>query len=177
MGNWFSNTWNTLLGIKDVRIVMVGLDGAGKTTILYYLKMNKFVETISPSAMETILYKNLSIISWDLGRQDKVRVLWKHFYKNTDGVIFIVDSNDKDRFENASDELKKLLAEEDLKDAPLLIMANKQDLTGAISPNDITEKLGLQSLKDRQWLVQGTSASTGQGIREGLDWMVKTLCG
>ena len=56
-------------------------------------------------------------------------------------------------------------------------MANKQDLTGAISPNDITEKLGLQSLKDRQWLVQGTSASTGQGIREGLDWMVKTLCG
>ena len=68
-----------------------------------------------------------------------------------------------------------MLAEEELKDAAVLVMANKQDLNGAMSPNDVTEKLGLQSLKGRQWLVQGTSATTGQGLKEGLDWMAKTL--
>jgi small GTP-binding protein len=177
MGNWFSNTWKKLLGKKDVRILMVGLDAAGKTTILYQLKMGETVKTIPTIGfnVETLEYKNLNFTVWDVGGQDKIRVLWKHYYQNTDGLIFVVDSNDKDRVEDASEELKKMLAEEELKDAAVLVMANKQDLNGAMSPNDVTEKLGLQSLKGRQWLVQGTSATTGQGLKEGLDWMAKTL--
>ena len=177
MGNWFSNTWKKLLGKKDVRILMVGLDAAGKTTILYQLKMGETVKTIPTIGfnVETLEYKNLNFTVWDVGGQDKIRVLWKHYYQNTDGLIFVVDSNDKDRVEDASEELKKMLAEEELKDAAVLVMANKQDLNGAMSPNDVTEKLGLQSLKGRQWLVQGTSATTGQGLKEGLVWMAKTL--
>jgi small GTP-binding protein len=177
MGSWFSNTWKKLLGKKDVRILMVGLDAAGKTTILYQLKMGETVKTIPTIGfnVETLEYKNLNFTVWDVGGQDKIRVLWKHYYQNTDGLIFVVDSNDKDRIEDASEELKKMLAEEELKDAAVLVMANKQDLNGAMSPNDVTEKLGLQSLKGRQWLVQGTSATTGQGLKEGLDWMAKTL--
>ena len=177
MGNWFSNTWKKLLGKKDVRILMVGLDAAGKTTILYQLKMGETVKTIPTIGfnVETLEYKNLNFTVWDVGGQDKIRVLWKHYYQYTDGLIFVVDSNDKDRVEDASEELKKMLAEEELKDAAVLVMANKQDLNGAMSPNDVTEKLGLQSLKGRQWLVQGTSATTGQGLKEGLDWMAKTL--
>ena len=156
---------------------MVGLDAAGKTTILYQLKMGETVKTIPTIGfnVETLEYKNLNFTVWDVGGQDKIRVLWKHYYQNTDGLIFVVDSNDKDRVEDASEELKKMLAEEELKDAAVLVMANKQDLNGAMSPNDVTEKLGLQSLKGRQWLVQGTSATTGQGLKEGLDWMAKTL--
>lgn len=177
MGSWFSNTWKKLLGKKDVRILMVGLDAAGKTTILYQLKMGETVKTIPTIGfnVETLEYKNLNFTVWDVGGQDKIRVLWKHYYQNTDGLIFVVDSNDKDRVEDASEELKKMLAEEELKDAAVLVMANKQDLNGAMSPNEVTEKLGLQSLKGRQWLVQGTSATTGQGLKEGLDWMAKTL--
>lgn len=177
MGNWFSNTWKKLLGKKDVRILMVGLDAAGKTTILYQLKMGETVKTIPTIGfnVETLEYKNLNFTVWDVGGQDKIRVLWKHYYQNTDGLIYVVDSNDRDRVEDAAEELKKMLAEDELKDAALLVMANKQDLSGALNPNEVTEKLGLQSLKGRQWLVQGTSATTGNGLKEGLDWMAKTL--
>lgn len=177
MGFFFSKIWTKLLGKKDVRMLMVGLDAAGKTTILYQLKMGETVKTIPTIGfnVETLDYKGLNFTVWDVGGQDKIRVLWKHYYQNTDGLIFVVDSNDRDRVDDASDELKKMLAEEELKDCVVLVMANKQDLSGAMSPNEITDKLGMSQLKGRQWLVQGTSATTGQGLKEGLDWMAGVL--
>lgn len=177
MGLFFSKMWTKLLGKKEVRMLMVGLDAAGKTTILYQLKMNETVKTIPTIGfnVETLDYKGLNFTVWDVGGQDKIRVLWKHYYQNTDGLIFVVDSNDKDRVEDAAEELKKMIAEEELKDCVLLVMANKQDLKDSISPNDITDKLGLSQIKGRNWLVQGTSATTGQGLKEGLDWMAGVL--
>ena len=177
MGFLFSKLWTRLLGKKDVRILMVGLDAAGKTTILYQLKMGETVKTIPTIGfnVETLDYKNLNFTVWDVGGQDKIRVLWKHYYQNTDGLIFVVDSNDRDRIEDAAEELKKMLAEEELKDCAVLVMANKQDLNGALPPNEVTEKLGMGALKGRTWLVQGTSATTGQGLKEGLDWMASVL--
>lgn len=177
MGFFFSKMWTKLLGKKDVRMLMVGLDAAGKTTILYQLKMGETVKTIPTIGfnVETLDYKGLNFTVWDVGGQDKIRVLWKHYYQNTDGLIFVVDSNDRDRIDDSAEELKKMLGEEELKDCVVLIMANKQDLSGAISPNEITDKLGMSQLKGRQWLVQGTSATTGQGLKEGLDWMAGVL--
>ncbi len=177
MGLFFSKLWTKLTGTKDVRMLMVGLDAAGKTTILYQLKMGETVKTIPTIGfnVETLEYKGLNFIVWDVGGQDRIRVLWKHYYQNTDGLIFVVDSNDRDRVEDASEELKKMLAEDELKDVVVLVMANKQDLSGAMSPNEITEKMGLQQLKGKQWLVQGTSATTGQRLKEGLDWMAGIL--
>ena len=125
--------------------------------------------------VETLEYKGLNFTIWDVGGQDKIRVLWKHYYQNTQGLIFVVDSNDKDRIEEAAEELKKMLNEDELKDCTVLVMANKQDLNTALSPNEITQKLELQGLKGRKWLVQGTSAVTGQGLKEGLDWMANEL--
>ena len=118
MGFFFSSLWKKLLGKKDVRILMVGLDAAGKTTILYQLKMGETVKTIPTIGfnVETLDYKGLNFTVWDVGGQDKIRVLWKHYYQNTDGLIFVVDSNDRDRIEDAAEELKKMLAEEELKD-------------------------------------------------------------
>ena len=158
-------------------MLMVGLDAAGKTTILYQLKMNETVKTIPTIGfnVETLDYKGLNFTVWDVGGQDKIRVLWKHYYQNTDGLIFVVDSNDKDRIDDAAEELKKMLNEEELKDVILLVMANKQHLKDAFSPNEVTEKLGLNQIKGRKWLVQGTSATTGQGLKEGLDWMAGEL--
>mmetsp|Transcript_38260 Transcript_38260/g.39714 ORF Transcript_38260/g.39714 Transcript_38260/m.39714 type:complete len:182 (+) Transcript_38260:27-572(+) len=177
MGFFFSKVWTKLLGKKDVRMLMVGLDAAGKTTILYQLKMNETVKTIPTIGfnVETLDYKGLNFTVWDVGGQDKIRVLWKHYYQNTDGLIFVVDSNDRDRVDDAAEELKKMLAEEELKDCILLVMANKQDLKDAMPPNDVTEKIGLTEIKGRQWMVQGTSATTGQGLKEGLDWMAGVL--
>ena len=177
MGFFFSRLWQKLLGKKDVRILMVGLDGAGKTSILYQLKMAELVKTIPTIGfnVEQLDYKGLKFTIWDVGGQDKIRILWKHYYQNTDGLIFVVDSNDRDRIDDAAEELKKMLAEEELKDCCVLIMANKQDLNGALAPNEVTEKLGMGQLKGRQWLVQGTSATSGQGLKEGLDWMAGVL--
>ena len=177
MGFVFSRLWTKLLGKKNVRILMVGLDAAGKTTILYQLKMGETVKTIPTIGfnVETLDYKGLIFTMWDVGGQDKIRELWKHYYQNTDGLIFVVDSNDRERMQKAANELKKMLAEEELKDCCVLVMANKQDLNGALSTDEVTKALGMESFKGRTWFVQGTSATTGQGLKEGLDWMASVL--
>ncbi len=106
---------------------MVGLDAAGKTTILYKLKLGEVVTTIPTIGfnVETVEYKNISFTVWDVGGQDKIRLLWRHYYQNTQGLIFVVDSNDRDRIDDAREELHKMLSEEELRDAVLLVFANK----------------------------------------------------
>ena len=155
---------------------MVGIDNAGKTTILYQLKMNEKVHSIPTIGfnVESVDYKGLIFSVWDVGGQDKIRVLWKHYFNGMDGIIFVVDCNDKDRAEESAEELGKLMKEEELSGLPLLVMANKQDLKDAISPKEVGEICGLSKEK-RKWMIQGTSASTGQGLKEGLDWMAETL--
>ena len=162
-----------LFGKQDVRILMVGLDAAGKTTILYKLKLGEIVTTIPTIGfnVETVEYKNLKFTMWDVGGQDKLRPLWRHYFSNTNGVIFVVDSNDRDRVNQARDELQKMLAEDELRNAVLLVFANKQDLPNAMSTTEVTDKLGLHSLRQRNWFIQGCCATTAQGLYEGLDWM------
>ena len=177
MGSFFSGIWNDLFSKQEVRLLMVGLDAAGKTSILYQLKMNETVKTIPTIGfnVETLDYKGLNFTVWDIGGQDKIRPLWKHYYQGTDGLIFVVDTNDVERVPEASKELHSMLEEEDLKDCALLIFANKQDLKDAISPSELTEKMKMSKVKNRKWMVQGTSAYTCQGLKEGLDWMAETL--
>jgi len=173
MGSTFSNLFKSLFGKTDVRILMVGLDAAGKTTILYKLKLGEIVTTIPTIGfnVETVEYKNLKFTMWDVGGQDKLRPLWRHYFQNTHGVIFVVDSNDRDRANQARDELQKMLAEDELRNAVLLVFANKQDLPNAMSTTEVTDKLGLHSLRQRNWFIQGCCATTAQGLYEGLDWL------
>jgi len=76
--------------------------------------------------VETVEYKNISFTVWDVGGQDKIRPLWRHYFQNTQGLIFVVDSNDRERVGEARDELHRMLQEDELRDAVLLIFANKQ---------------------------------------------------
>ena len=177
MGFLFSKLFSILINKKDVRILMVGLDGAGKTSILYQLKMAELVRTIPTIGfnVEQLDYKGLKFTIWDVGGQDKIRILWKHYYQNTDGLIFVVDCNDEERFEKANEVLKLMLTSEELKNACLLVLANKQDINGAISPVELTKILDMGNLKNRKWLVQGSSAVSGQGLKEGFDWLAKIL--
>ena len=177
MGNMFSNLFNGLFGKKEMRILMVGLDAAGKTTILYKLKLGEIVTTIPTIGfnVETVEYKNISFTVWDVGGQEKIRKLWRHYYQGTNGLIFVLDSNDRDRIEEAREELTKILVEEEMRDVVVLVFANKQDLPNSMTAADITEKLGLHELRHRQWYIQSTCATTGDGLYEGLDWLSRAV--
>lgn len=156
---------------------MVGLDAAGKTTILYKLKLGEIVTTIPTIGfnVETVDYKNISFTVWDVGGQDKIRPLWRHYFTNTQGLIFVVDSNDRERIAEASAELHRMINEDELRDAVLLIFANKQDLPNAMLAAEMTEKLGLSNLKGRKWYIQQACATQGTGLYEGLDWLSNEL--
>eukprot|EP00386_Alphamonas_edax_P002015 GDKI01006065.1.p2 GENE.GDKI01006065.1~~GDKI01006065.1.p2 ORF type:complete len:183 (-),score=74.99 GDKI01006065.1:415-963(-) len=177
MGLAFSRIWQRFLSKKEMRILMVGLDAAGKTTILYKLKLGEVVTTIPTIGfnVETVEYKNISFTVWDVGGQDKIRQLWRHYYQGTDLVIFVVDSCDAARLELASEELNKLLKEPELENAIALVYANKQDAPGAMSVRDVAEGLKLSSLRGRTWYIQASSGKTGDGLFEGLDWAADAL--
>ena len=152
---------------------------AGKTTILYQLGKREKVKTlpiIGFIVVETLDYNDWNFISFDVGGVDKLKFLLKQYYQNTKGLIFVVDYNDKDRIEDAAaEELKKMLAEKELEDCCVLIMANKQDLNGALSTDEVTKALGMENFAGRTWFVQGTSCLTGQGLEEGLNSMNSVL--
>ncbi|XP_042191169.1 ADP-ribosylation factor 4 [Callorhinchus milii] len=177
MGLTITSIVSRLFGKKQMRILMVGLDAAGKTTILYKLKLGEIVTTIPTIGfnVESVEYKNICFTVWDVGGQDKIRPLWRHYFQNTQGLIFVVDSNDRERVQEAAEELQKMLQEDELRDALLLIFANKQDLPNAISVSDMKDKLGLTSLSSRNWYVQATCAIQGNGLFDGLDWLSKEL--
>merc|ERR1712096_148080 len=177
MGNVFSKLFDSLFGKKEMGILMVGLDAAGKTTVLYKLKLGEIVTTIPTIGfnVETVEYKNISFTVWDVGGQDKIRPLWRHYFQNTQGLIFVVDSNDRDRVGEAREELQRMLNEDELRDAVLLVFANKQDLPQAMQCSEITEKLGLHSLRQRKWYIQSTCATSGEGLYEGLDWLSASI--
>uniref|UniRef100_A0A3Q7FZI3 ADP-ribosylation factor n=2 Tax=Solanum lycopersicum TaxID=4081 RepID=A0A3Q7FZI3_SOLLC len=179
MGMSISKFVKKLFAKKEMRILMVGLDAAGKTTILYKLKLGEIVNTIPTIGfnVETVEYKNSSFTVWDVGGQDKIRPLWRHYFQNTQGLIFVVDSNDRDRISEARDELHRMLNEEELRGATILVFANKQDLPNAMNVADITDKLGLRSLRQRRWYIQSACATSGQGLYEGLDWLSHNITG
>ncbi|XP_072026872.1 ADP-ribosylation factor 5-like [Amphiura filiformis] len=174
MGLTISSLFSRLFGKKSMRILMVGLDAAGKTTILYKLKLGEIVTTIPTIGfnVETVEYKNISFTVWDVGGQDKIRPLWRHYFQNTQGLIFVVDSNDRERIQEARDELSKMLNEDELRDAILLVFANKQDLPNAMPVGEVAEKLDLTSMASaRKWNIQTACATQGTGLYGELDWL------
>ncbi|XP_077998778.1 ADP-ribosylation factor 4-like [Glandiceps talaboti] len=174
MGNFMCKK---LFGRKEVRLLMVGLDAAGKTTMLYKLKLGEVVTTIPTIGfnVETVTYKNVDFVTWDVGSRDKMRPLWRHYYQNTDGLIFVIDSGDRERFPEAKEELERLVQEDELQDAVILIIANKQDLANAMTVQEITEKLDTSKFPNRSWYVQGAVSIEGDGLYEGLEWVTSEL--
>eukprot|EP00322_Chrysochromulina_rotalis_P029373 CAMPEP_0115885110 /NCGR_PEP_ID=MMETSP0287-20121206/30489_1 /TAXON_ID=412157 /ORGANISM="Chrysochromulina rotalis, Strain UIO044" /LENGTH=144 /DNA_ID=CAMNT_0003341485 /DNA_START=98 /DNA_END=532 /DNA_ORIENTATION=- len=130
MGALVSKVLSTLLGNREVRVLILGLDNAGKTTILYKLQMGEVVTTVPTIGfnVETVQYKNLRFQVWDLGGQTSIRPYWRCYYQNTNAVIYVVDSADHERMGISKQELMAMLEEEELKDAVLIVFANKQDL-------------------------------------------------
>ncbi|KAG6551583.1 hypothetical protein Mapa_006659 [Marchantia paleacea] len=164
---------------KEMRILIVGLDGAGKTTILYRMKLSQVVDAIPTIGfnVETVEYKNISFTVWDVGGSAGRRQFWRHYYANTQAVIYVVDSGDRLRQAEARHELHSMLQEEELRGAALLVFANKQDLPGSMKePEEFEEGLDLPALREKRPLhLQRASAVTGEGLVEGLEWLFITL--
>ncbi|KAJ3176782.1 Arf GTPase arl1 [Irineochytrium annulatum] len=179
MGNIISGLLQRLWGSREVRILILGIDHAGKTTILYRMQIGEVVTTIPTIGfnVETVTYKNIKFQVWDLGGQTSIRPYWRCYYANTDAIIYVVDSADRERIGVSKSELTAMLEEEELKGAALMVFANKQDIKGAMSAAEVAETLGLAGLKDRQWTIFKCSAATGEGLTEGLDWLVNVVQG
>ncbi|KAG7318944.1 hypothetical protein KOW79_017418 [Hemibagrus wyckioides] len=177
MGLIFSAIFSRFINKKEMRLLMVGLDAAGKTTVLYKLKLGEVVTTIPTIGfnVETVEYKNISFTVWDVGGQTVIRPLWRHYYQNTKGLIFVVDSSDRERIQEAAEELHMMLDENELRDTIVLVLANKQDLPNAMPVHEMTEKLRLHAMKGRDWYIQSTCATNGEGLYEGLDWLSNQL--
>jgi len=170
-------------------VLMAGLDQAGKTTIIGYItKRENHTETIPTIGHETeeLDFAGSIFAIKAPGGERRIRDLWKHYVANTSAVIFVVDATDVDRLptekksadaECVRKDLNNLMGYDDLPaDCPLLIFANKQDLKGALKPEEVKSRLKLESLeKSRPVMVMRCSAKTGDGLEEGFVWLTQTL--
>ncbi|MBD3191324.1 MAG: GTP-binding protein [Candidatus Heimdallarchaeota archaeon] len=165
---------------KQFKIAVVGLDAAGKTTMLNFLKFEKNIETLPTIGVnvEVLKRENVNLSVFDLGGQMHFRSLWPTLMKGASAIIFVIDAADIQRLDEAKNELWKVLLDPEYIEAPLLIVANKQDLPEALSVSELIDKLDLDNLKKmgkRSWHIQPTIALTGEGVEEAIHWIAIEL--
>eukprot|EP00494_Astrolonche_serrata_P027300 UN27563 len=162
---------------KEKRILLLGLDAAGKTTVLYKLHVGETVRTVPTIGfnVETVEYKKVKFTMWDVGGQDRIRPLWRHYYIGTDALIWVADCADTERMQVAKEELHKVLNEHELRDADVLILANKMDLPGAMKPDKLRQALQMDRIPQSNWYIQPTVATKGEGLYEGLDKLISMM--
>jgi GTP-binding protein SAR1 len=185
--NWFWDTLSWLgLSSKDARILFLGLDNAGKTTLLHMLRDNK-VEVHEPTrhaCAEELMIGNIRFKTFDLGGHFAARRLWKEYFVKVDGVVFLVDAAARARFPESSRELSQLLLQEELADVPFLVLGNKIDIPGSASEMELRESLNLNRTtgKDnvcgegqRAIEVFMCSIVEKTGFPQGFQWLSKQL--
>ena len=174
-----SKIWKNSFVGDEIRVLMVGLYFTGKQTILNRLNLGNVVTKI-PSIgfiINQVKYRNISLTSWDVGDslyKDQFNYL-NFKVEKFQALIFVVDSYDRDRIQLSRETLHKLLNQERLSDIELLVFANKQDLPGALSVAEVTDQLELNSIRGRNWFIQGSCAIRGNGLYEGFDWLSRVL--
>ncbi|CAF1123461.1 unnamed protein product [Rotaria sordida] len=176
------SSWNKIASLfpkkEEIRVLMFGLDAAGKTTALYVMKLGEVVTTIPTIGfnVETVEFRNIKMTAWDVGGRDKIRPLWRHYYQNTAAIVYVIDSNDRERINEACEELHRMANEDELRTRPILVLANKQDLPNAMSVDELRDKLGMNRLScDTKWHIQPTIATQNEGIREGFEWLADAI--
>ncbi|KAK1884517.1 ADP-ribosylation factor-like protein 3 [Dissostichus eleginoides] len=162
---------------QEVRLLLLGLDNAGKTTLLKQLAAED-ISHITPTQgfnIKSVQSSGFKLNVWDIGGQRKIRPYWKNYFENTDVLIYVIDSSDRKRFEETGLELADLLEEETLAAVPLLVFANKQDLMTATPASELAECLSLHTIRDRMWQVQACSAVTAEGLQDGMNWVCRNI--
>ena len=161
---------------NNFKIIILGIQNAGKTTILYRLSIGQLVKTTPTigSNVEEISYNNIKLQAWDLGGQQSTRSVWDVYFVNTDAIIYVIDTHDE-TYDDSKTQFYKLLSNEALKNAVILIYANKQDLPGAKNVAEIIQIYELDTIKDHIWHIQPCSAQTGEGLITGMKWLSDQL--
>eukprot|EP00462_Mataza_sp_D1_P003850 CAMPEP_0175104434 /NCGR_PEP_ID=MMETSP0086_2-20121207/9736_1 /TAXON_ID=136419 /ORGANISM="Unknown Unknown, Strain D1" /LENGTH=191 /DNA_ID=CAMNT_0016379847 /DNA_START=36 /DNA_END=611 /DNA_ORIENTATION=+ len=150
--NWFMSTLSSLgLVHKKARILFLGLDNAGKTTLLHMLRDDKLIihEPTRHPQYEELVIGNIRFKTHDLGGHMAARRLWKNYFAAVEGIVFLVDTTDHERFLEAREELNRLLMDDSLSKVPFLILGNKIDAKGAVSELQLQQQLGLQQLSGK----------------------------
>jgi ADP-ribosylation factor-like protein 3 len=145
--------------LEEARLLVLGLDNAGKTTLLRKLS-EEDVESVTPTQgfnVKSLKHGSFKLTMWDVGGQRAVRQYWSNYFDGSEGLVWVIDSADRKRLEETRAELAEILEEEKLAGVPLLVLANKQDLVNALRPDDIADTLNLCSLRDRSWQIQPCS--------------------
>jgi ADP-ribosylation factor-like protein 2 len=161
----------------QVRILTLGLDNSGKTTIIKSF-LSQDPTSTSPTlgfTINTLKYKSNTINFWDIGGQTTIRSYWRNYFEETDGVIWVVDSSDKLRLNDCKDELHNLLKQEKLAGATLLVFCNKQDINGALSVEEIKNVLELENITTRHWIIMPCCGLNGNGLENGLEWLMDDI--
>eukprot|EP00762_Andalucia_godoyi_P000200 ANDGO_02329.mRNA.1 ADP-ribosylation factor-like protein 3 len=162
---------------REARILVLGLDNAGKTSCLKRLS-DEDITHIMPTQgfnIKSLVHDGFKLNVWDIGGQRTIRPYWRNYYESTDGLVYVVDSADRRRLEESGVELQLLLEETKLAGVPLLVFANKQDLINALPAHEIADAMNLHAIRDRPWQIQACSAKSGDGLSEGMEWMVKNM--
>lgn len=154
-----------------------GLDNAGKTTVIKRLN-DEDIDTVAPTLgfkISTFKYAPYTLNIWDVGGQKSLRSYWKNYFESTDGLVWVVDCADINRLEVCRDALHDLLKEERLAGASLLVLANKQDLPGALDSRQLEETLNLKAIKTHNWALFLVSAVRGDNMLQPFEWLVKDV--
>lgn len=179
MGIALSRLLHSFFGKREARVVMVGLDAAGKTTILHAIAYGETIETVPTIGftLQSVRRGKLDLNVWDIGGQSEFRSMWKHYYKGSDALIYVVDAADHtaSRKQEARDALEAALETDDLKGVPVLVLANKQDISGAMPGTEVRAMLGLELVKGREVEVVETVGINGKGLEEGIKWLCSAM--
>ncbi|CAH0481503.1 unnamed protein product [Peronospora belbahrii] len=183
MFSFFWGLWDYLFSKAELHLLIVGLDDAGKTTLLEQVKgifgkkpgipLEKIPPTVGLNIARVDIRRS-RIICWDLGGQERLRAIWNKYYSESHGIVFVIDSANDRRFQEAKETLHAMLSNSELSGVPLLVLANKMDLVDARNVNFITGMLGLEE-------HHGTMASysicalTTEGIEGAMNWLVDAV--
>lgn len=162
---------------KEARILVLGLDNSGKTTILKKLS-EEDIQHIMPTQgfnIKSLQHEGFKLNVWDIGGQKAIRPYWRNYYDNADALVYVIDSADRRRLEESGVELSELLQEDQLAGVTLLVFANKADLINAQEASEIAGAMDLHSIRDRTWNIQACSAKDGTGLDEGMEWLVSNM--
>ena len=173
MGTGITHPWHRLFSKRPISLLMVGLSGSGKISILHKLRLGE-VTTVSPTVgfnVHTVTFMNVTITAWDVGGEDKLRPLYRQYYPGAHSLLFVLDASDHARLSKAKDEFTLLLAEPELSKLPILVFVNKSDLPTSLTIPEAVEFLELPALRRREWFAQSCNTVTGEGLSEGIEWV------
>jgi len=178
--------WKYFFKKAEFQILIVGVDNAGKTSVLEQLKaLFTGLDPLPPGKISPTVGLNIGrmqvdrtkLIFWDLGGSKALRSLWEKYYAEAHGLLYVVDASDPARFDESRDVLRQLHNNPDLAGIPLLVFANKQDAPGAVTPHEVMARFDLQQdeSSSQPQNVVGVAALSGEGIEDGIHWLVEAL--